>query len=489
MRVLLIDPPYERFIGFRSEWFPMGIAYIGAYLKQRGHNVGVYNAEHDSEGEYKSVVKYANDFNKYKTAVESSDHPIWKEIIAVIRTFRPDLIGISTMTPKIPSALRVCALAKGIDQRIITILGGHHPTMRPEKMLEDRNVDFAIRGEGEATFAELLEHLAHNDPALEDIPGLSFKQNGAIINNQLRGLISDLGSLPMPGRDLLINLNDYTPVQLGMVITSRGCPFDCGFCASKNMWSRKVRFRPIKDVLAEIREMKERHGVRNVMFMDDSFTVNRARIVDLCNGLIDNKIDITWSCLTRVDMVTPEMIALMKKAGCRKVDVGIESGSDRVLKLIGKEITLGQVRKAARILNRQKMFWSAFFMIGFPTETEGEIGDTIRLLKEIRPDWANISIFTPYPGTVLYELAMEVDGFSKFCGDYTLYSHQSVSRRWTDTIPKERFGPLAERILAEVHAYNSSFKCLAKRALARDYCKNPRLLLLDIKKVVSWLKK
>lgn len=488
MKILFIDPPYERFIGFKSEWFPMGISCIAAYLLERGHEVAIYHAEHGLDTEYKSVVKYSESFNKYKSAIESDDHPIWTEAIKEISSFYPEVVGISVLTSKVPSAFKIAEICKKIDPQMVVVFGNHHPTIKPDEILLNENVDFVVRGEGEETFSSLIDNLDSPSPNYHTIAGLSFRDNGAIINNNDRACIDNLDALPFPARDKLLNLETYTPTQLSMVMTSRGCPYSCAFCASHNMWGKKVRFRSIENIINEINELKNVYSVKNITFMDDSFTINRKRVKELCMAMIEDHISITWSCLTRVNIISDEIIALMKKAGCTKVDVGIESGNQRILDLINKGITIEQIRKAAEILKRNKMYWSGFFMFGFPTETENEIFDTINFLKELKPNWANISIFTPYLGTELYKLSLE-KGLINEPPDYTLYSHQNSNLCFTDRIPKERFYSLARHVLAEVHKYNSNYKSLLKRALTRKYYKNPNLLLQDARKVVTWLKK
>ncbi|MBN1975396.1 MAG: radical SAM protein [Sedimentisphaerales bacterium] len=488
MKILLIDPPYERFIGFKSEWFPMGISYIASYLAVRGHDVAIYHAEHGSDTEYKSVVKYSENFNKYKSAIGSDDHPVWAEVKREISSFCPEVVGISVLTPKVPSAFKIAEICKSINPKMVVVFGNHHPTIKPDEILSSENVDFVIRGEGEETFSSLINNLDSPSPDYHNVAGLSFIDNGKCVSNNDRACIDNLDSLPFPARDRLLNLQTYTPVQLSMVMTSRGCPYNCSFCASHNMWGKKVRFRSVENIINEINELKDSYSVKNITFMDDSFTINRKRVKDLCLAMIETNVNITWSCLTRVNVISDEIIDLMKKAGCTKVDVGIESGTQRILDLIKKDITLEQVRKAAEILRRNKMFWSGFFMFGFPTETENEIFDTINFLKELNPNWANISIFTPYPGTDLYELSLE-KGLTNELPDYTLYSHQNSNLRFTDTIPIERFHLLAHHVLSEVHKYNSSYTSLVKRALTRKYHKNPNLLLQDARKVFTWLKK
>lgn len=488
MRILLIDPPYNRLIGFKSEWFSLGLAYLASFVAEKGFNeICVYNAEHADDTKYKSIVKYAKDIGDYKKAINSNLHPVWEEIRKVITSFRPDLVGLSVLTVKVPSAMRIANICKEINPRIKVVCGGCHPTINPEEILSSADVDFVVRGEGEQTFYELLLSLKAHKVNYRDIDGLSFKEGRTVIHNKNRLFIQDLDDIPLPARERLLHVETYSPDQLSMVMSSRGCPYSCGYCDSKSIWRRKVRFRSIQNVIDEIVVLREKYGIRNITFMDDSFTLDSKRVEKLCLALIEQNINITWSCLTRVDMVSDKIISLMKKAGCTKVDVGIESGNERILRLIDKKITLEQVRAAVQILRRHGMFWSGFFMFGFPTETENEVLDTLSFMKELKPDWANISIFSPYQGTKLYDLAKE-KGMLSDPVDYTLYSHQNP-HRFTDTMQKEQFSRLATYILKEVHKYNRSPRSLINRMFSRKYHRNPRLFLSDIKKVIEWLRK
>jgi len=344
-----------------------------------------------------------------------------------------------------------------------------------------------IRGEGEFTLYELLQALQASTPDYNIIPGLSFRWKGEIFNNKDRGAIKDLNLLPIPARDRLLDLESYSPDQLSMVMGSRGCPFNCGFCGSQSMWGRNVRYRSIDSILGEIDELRTKYSVKNVILMDDSFTINRQRVKEFCYAMIDNHVNITWSCLSRVESISDELIISMKKAGCRRITIGIESGSQRVLNMINKGITLKLVRNAVSILRRNKMSWAGFFMFGFPTETEEEIFDTLKFMKELKPDWAYVSIFTPYPDTELFNLCRE-KGLIQGQVDYGRYTHQIPHLPFTEKIPKERSDEIARHLLKEFHKYNRSFRSLAKRALTRNYHKNPEHILHDIKRIMTWIK-
>lgn len=487
MKILLIDPPCDRFIGYTSECIPLGLSCIASYLKEKGHEVFVYNADHVREPSHINIVEYSENQRDYLPAVNNDQHPIWQEIRDVIRNFKPDLVGVSVMSVKILPAKKLISLIRKIDRSIVIVCGGHHPTIDPELFLKDASVDFVVRGEGELTMAELIKKLSNNEDDYENIKSLSFLRTSKIIHVPPRQLISDLSILPLVEKDNVIFKETYNMDDFSVIMTSRGCPYACGFCGSGNMWKRTVRYRPLEKVIEEIEFLKKKYHVTNIKFMDDSFSINRKRVENLCSVILRSKLNITWSCLTRVNLVDDSLIRLMKKAGCTKIDVGIESGNSRVLKIIDKEITIEQIEKAAKILDNHKIFWAGFFMFGFPTETEEEIMDTLNFMKKIKPGWAHISIFTPYPGTKLYDVCLR-NGIIDDSYDPSLYMHQRIEGFATDKISKEKFSFVSKEMLNEFNNYNKSFFTLFKRARSRNYHRNPRLLIDDFKKLFKWLK-
>jgi len=488
MKILLIDPPYDRLVGLKSEWYPLSLVSIATYLKSKGFpDVKVYHGEHDNSNTYKSIVQYSEDLSLYKEILKDDNHIVWQEIKKTIITFRPVVVGISVLSAKRDSALKIAQICKEIDKNIVVVAGNHHATTNPDEILQDPNVDFVIRGEGEATFYDFLEGVKSQQHDFKHIKGLSFKDGPNIIHNDGRELIKNLEDIPYPDRNLIMGVENYEPGQLGMVMTSRGCPYSCAFCGSINMWHQKVRWRSLKSIFSEIEELQNKFGVRYITLMDDAFTINKKRLREFCNQLLERKIDINWSCLTRVDHIDDETIKILKKAGCTKVTVGIESGNDRILQLMDKKIDLKRVKEAANILKKNKMYWAAFFMFGLPSETKEEMIDTLTFMKKIKPDWSYVSIFTPYPGTKMYTQAVDL-GVIKEMPDYALYTHQSPYIPFSGTISEDEGKKVAKFILEEFHKYNSSYRLLIKRALSRKYLKNPRLLVDDLKKVITWIK-
>ncbi|MFH1616622.1 MAG: radical SAM protein [Planctomycetota bacterium] len=487
MRVLLIEPPFERFIGQRCEWYPIGLTSIATQLETRGHTARVYNAEHDNTLQYINIVRYLKNCCKYRQGLKEENQPIWQEVTRTICEFSPDIVGISVKSVKIPSAFRIAEICKKISRQILVVAGGFHATTKPEDLLKSDNIDIVIRGEAEEIFLELVDGIDKNSLDLKRVAGVSFRDsNSGNFSTADRPLIKDLDMISFPKRELIIGYEDCTSDQLGWVMTSRGCPYDCAFCNSNAIWKRKVRYVSLSKVLDEIDYLADKFGITNINFVDDSFTVSKKRVFEFCNKLINRKKKITWSCLTRVDLLNEELIGIMKKAGCTKVDIGIESGSERIQKLINKDIVLDDVERISKLLRKHKIFWAGFFMIGFPTETREEILETLAFMKRVKPDWACMSIFAPYPGSKLYDM-VKADGMIREDCDKVV-SHQIADSCFSRNISPENFKKLAEFVFDEFNRYNSSGVNLLRRALSRNYHKNPRLIISDMNKFLSWHK-
>ncbi len=276
---------------------------------------------------------------------------------------------------------------------------------------------------------------------------------------------------------------------MGLMMGSRGCPFQCTYCASKNMWTRKVRYRSVENILDEIHTVKRAFGTTQFSFEDDSFTTNTKLITEFAKQLIAQKMSINWSAITRINLLSYELITLMKKAGCNHIRVGIESGSPKVLRDTKKGITVEQMRTGAKILRDTGMYWSAYFMAGLPTETEDDIRASIELMKEIKPDYCTLSIFTPYPGTEIFEQLKRQDMVTEQM-DWSKFSHASPHNYFSPQIPKEKFEELLDIFAHEVDKHNGNIRRLFKRAKSKGsvYIQQPSELVGDLKKYLSWRK-
>src|SRR3989339_114868 len=276
-RILLIDPPFQKFMNFSKNGIPIGLLSLAGELKSKGNIVNVFDADYNPKGNPYPFIAKLNHYDEYLSGINNLDHVIWKDI------------------------------------------------------------------------------------------------------------------------ESHINLKDYLPNDLGFVMSSRGCPGSCNFCCSESLWGRSIRFRKIDDVLNEMDSIHKNYGTQKFYLVDDTFTLNRKRVENFCESI--QKRNYKWSCLTRVDRLNENMLEKMSQSGCSMIKVGIESGSQKVLDLMNKEINLTQIKRAANLLNKFSMPWLAYIMVGVPNETSEDVDKTIQLIDEIRPSYVSAAIYTPYPGT------------------------------------------------------------------------------------------
>jgi radical SAM superfamily enzyme YgiQ (UPF0313 family) len=290
----------------------------------------------------------------------------------------------------------IANFVKRINNGCKIVVGGTHPTIDPEGTLANNDFDYLVRGEGELTFLELVE-----GKAIEEIKGLSYRKNDKIINNPGRLFIEDLDVLPFPSRDLFIN--DTRNMDYGNLITGRGCPFSCIYCASNKIWDRKTRFRSAQNVLSELAHLKTNYNSPLVYFVDDTFTLQRERAKEICSGMINDNLGLEWKCDTRIDCIDYELVDLMKRSGCIRIKIGVETGSERIMKKIKKGLTKKKIRKGVDIIKKVGIPLTVYLMAGFPGETNEDIKETIGFAKEIDADYYSLSIVAPYLGTEIYD--------------------------------------------------------------------------------------
>ncbi|MFC1906259.1 B12-binding domain-containing radical SAM protein [Chloroflexota bacterium] len=416
-RILLIAPPFYRLLGSHYNGLHLGIAYIAAVLKENGHYVKIYNADYYNDIEYLNQRQLFKNSPSYKTILDDLTDPIWVDIRDNISSFKPDLIGITMLTANYRAAKNIGKIAKDIDSKIKIVVGGAHPTLDPEGTFTEE-FDYVVRGEGELTFLELADGCPE-----EEIKGLSFKKNGRIIHNESRLFIDNLDSLPFPCRDSF--LNDADTLNVGYITTGRGCTFACSYCASPRLWQRKVRFRSVMNIINELEYIKKTSNPPVIHFVDDAFTLNMPRAKEICRQIINKQLNINWIADTRVDCLDEELVSLMKEAGCTRMKIGVESGSDRILEVIKKGINREKIRKGVEIIKTQGLPLTVYLMAGFPGETDADLEQTIEFAKELEVDYYSLSICTPYYGTQIWsELEKSGNKIDKAHWEY--FYHQNL---------------------------------------------------------------
>jgi anaerobic magnesium-protoporphyrin IX monomethyl ester cyclase len=491
MRVLLIDPPFKRFTGFVSFYFPVGLAYLAAAAREKGHEVTIFDADAVVKG---TDIDFSDEYGRlelYRQGLNNPSHAVWSEIEQVLGQCDPDVVGVTAMTTKFGSVLRTVDLVKRYNRDTPVVVGGPHATLLPDQVLKSQSIDFVARGEGEATFCSLLRAL-ETAGDLQSIEGLSFRRNGEVHHNPLRAFVADLDQAPFPARDLLMDQKNYSSEDMGVVMASRGCPFNCSYCC--HVWGRKVRFRSVNSIVEEIKLVRSRHGTTQFEFKDDSFTVDRKRTVQLCDRIVAEGLGINWGCSTRVNLLDEELVEKMKAAGCNAVKLGIETGSERILKETDKGVTFAQMRKAASLLNKHGLFWSGYFMMGLPMETEEDIRRTYAFMKELNPYYAGLGVYNPFPKTTLFDqgvrmglLHEDVELEHFFTRNPKDYYFVDPSRR-VATIDGTTFNDLAGSMMAAFHKHNTQMKNIIRRGWARRnaYKSDFRLLVGDAAKAIKW---
>ncbi|MFC1576791.1 B12-binding domain-containing radical SAM protein [Candidatus Omnitrophota bacterium] len=322
---------------------------------------------------------------------------------------RYDVVGVTAMTFTLIDAARTAALAKKVMPEAKVVLGGPHAHLFPDETMALEGVDYVIMGEAESSFVEFLKNI--RDPRLfPGINGLVFKNGGGPVRKNAFSTIKALDAIPFPDRGMLDPALYNSLLSKGalstIIISSRGCPFRCAFCdRPTSPVTSDFRFRSAKNVADELAECR-RLGIRDFIFYDDTFTVRKERVMELCEEILRRGLDIRWDIRTRVDTVDEEMLKNLKKAGCTAIHYGVEAGNDKILKIIKKGFTIDKVKEVFRLTKKTGIETLAYFMIGLPRETINDINDSFGLARELKPDYAHFTIFSPYPGTELYRMGL-----------------------------------------------------------------------------------
>jgi radical SAM superfamily enzyme YgiQ (UPF0313 family) len=364
------------------------------------------------------------------------------------------VIGINTQAPLFAAAVRIAGIAKAVDPRIVVVAGGPHASVMGKEVLNVPEIDVVVRGEGEVSFVHLLRALERGDD-LGTIRGIIFRRNGSIIENAPATMIEELDALPFPIESAAQTLKDYEQYPkkaFKNIFSSRGCPYRCLFCGSRDVWGTRARLRSPENVVSEIKALMQL-GLRSFRFEDDTFGIDREWTQTLCDLIRRDCPGIAWECELHVNLVTEKLLMAIKRAGCYRVQIGVESGNDAILRSIRKESTVEQALTAAALIKRKGLELEAFFMIGFPDETEETMRDTIEVIKRIQCDKLVYSIFTPYPGTEAFALCQAAGLISKDY-DITLYNHQSPRNCFCRNIDLMRFRALAAEVEEIIDAKN-----------------------------------
>jgi anaerobic magnesium-protoporphyrin IX monomethyl ester cyclase len=436
MKILLINPPeFKKELRWdkgAATYPPLGLIYIAAVLEKEGFNVKILDGQ--------------------------LDHPTEEEFEARIKDEKPDVVGITSITPLHKEVLKAIDLVKKCDNNIQIVVGGPHSSLLKTKLMEmSENIDIIVKHEGEVTSIELIKAIeAKKD--LNEIKGIIYRKDGKIIETVNREFILDLDNVPFPARHLLDMDNEsyksafrYKRTPMTSVITSRGCPYNCLFC-NRAVFGAKYRSNSPEYVIKELEYLKKEYGIKEVHFVDDTFLLDPKRVKAICDMMIEKKLDLTWSCNGRINIMynNLDLIPLIKKAGCWYISFGVESGNKEVLKFLRKDITKEQAKEVIKKVSKAGIFTKGYFMLGNPTESKDTIEETIKFAKSLRLDAAQFNLVLPIPYTEFEKVCMEYGVFDSEDFD-KMSGHSSDPVFVLDGMTKEYLKDIQKRAYKEFY--------------------------------------
>ena len=329
-----------------------------------------------------------------------------KAIRTLINDTKPSVIAISQWTHNRIASLELARLVRRIHPHCLIVFGGGHATFQYEEVLmAETPVDLVVRGEGEQTLLEVVRRYERGE-TWRSVNGIAYRSESGVVVTPDRELLTNLDELPFASSRLEDSFGVDLELQAEFIITARGCPSSCSFCSSPAFWRRKVRYRSPEHIVREILEIRKRFGLIYFSLRDDTFTANRDRTIEFCRLLIERKAYVVWNCQSRVNTLDEELLIWMKRAGCECVQLGVESGSPRILELLNKKITPVQVENVAHLIKHVGINLSVYMISDIPGETEQDRSASMALLKRILPDDGYVSPLAYYPGTKLFENAV-----------------------------------------------------------------------------------
>jgi anaerobic magnesium-protoporphyrin IX monomethyl ester cyclase len=406
---------------------PLNVCYLAAELERRG--IGVSIVDMNVAGHRFSLDDFTRELN-------------------------PRIAGFAAYTPFVPVAHDYASRLKSLIPGLKTVVGGYHASALPEQtLLEFPSFDYLVAGEGENTLSELAVAIA-GGLETNHINGLYYRENGSVTSNPPRELIKDIDSFPFPARHLLeqdkykVNPINYVKLPTTGILASRGCNHRCTFC-SQSVFHGRARVRSAANIIAEIEQCGKDFGIRGYRFYDDNLAASRDTCMSFCDLLMKKNIRINWNCFSRVDCVDAELLATMKRAGCHQIKFGVETGTEKMLDVMNKGITLEQSRRAVALTKKAGIECQISIILGLPGESESDIGETISFVKSLSPDLAGFNLFKPLPGSPLFK-SLERGGLllNRNWPDYSVKQTRSVVK---NTLPDEKL----EKLLGQ--AYLSFF--------------------------------
>jgi len=377
-------PPLKSPWGMAGKLPPLGLAYIAAALEKNGFQVEIYD--------------------NYLL-----ERPI-EEVKSEVKKRSPEIVGITCSSLTYERSIELAKAVKEVCSSSKVIVGGPHPSYMPQTMLQHPEIDYVVIGEGEQAMVKLATAITkrQENKVIAKISGVALNVDGGMVKSPPE-FISDLDSVPFPARHLLpMRMYDRAlpyltvkPVDTMSIL--RGCPYQCAYCETRELWGTACRAFSPQRVIDEIKHMVDNYGSRGIYFVGDNFTINKQRTSELCRLLRENKIDLKWTCETRADLISKELLESMKSAGCETIFFGVESGSPTIQQKLNKNIDLQEVKRTFELCREVGIRTTTSFMLGIPGETVDDMNATFKFAKSLQADWCMFNIYIACPGSKLYD--------------------------------------------------------------------------------------
>lgn len=383
-KILLVSPALQ--VNAQSHnkdnSYGLGLAYIHAVLEKEGYEIRTRSYNNSDPARSAAAME------------------------AELAEFRPEFFLVQMFTMNRVESFKIIKKAKALLPGVRIVAGGVHASIYPAQLLENYPVDAVVIGEGEATIVELLRAM-NEGTELGAVKGIAYLKDGATALTPQRPLIEDLDALPFPRHDLFIK--DEPLREMGCILTSRGCPYRCSFCCLHTISRRRFRTRSVKNVVDEIAYIEANFPqIKTLQIADDTFTLNQPRAIEICEEIIRRGLKMRFLCSARIKPASVELFQVMDKAGFDSIGFGLETGSEKLLKSIHKNITHDDVVKTFEMLKGTKMRIATYLMVGFPGEDDGTVGETIALIKKLQKiryfEFAGVALLWVYPNTEVYEI-------------------------------------------------------------------------------------
>ena len=450
IKVLLVDPPFHAFFEYDRWWYSFSCAQLAACLREKNIEAYVYDADRYFKKDPKTNNReeMVRRRNWYLEGLKNTEHYIWEHFRKTLSEIKPHVVAVASWTSKLQSTFKILEITKSFDSNIKTCVGGYHATAIPDRFKNYKHIDATFVGPAEYTLPEWILNGCKESLLIAKPKSIDIKK------------------IPFPDREALLFPEHYLSTDMGMLMTSRGCPYDCTFCSNKLITGRIYQHNSVDRVRKELQHIIERYHVGYLNVADANFLVNIKKSFEMAE--LFKEFGIPWGTEGRIDVVNDELLERLINCGCTNLSFGIETGTNKGMKLLQKGITIEDVAHASKILNKHKIKWKCFFIAGFPHETLEDMEDTRSFALSLGASYLSLNSFVPLPGTNIYNSWLPTFGNIPD-EELSQYNQLNPQATFIKGVSPEAYREKFLSILSDFEAYNDSLG-LNKEFHGKEIC-------------------